>query len=67
MITLQYNPNCNPIGKVTIKTKSNYRKLNGKTLDVVEYVPQQRVTCLVPNDWGTGFFKADFSPNECKL
>lgn len=68
MITLVHSPNNKPIGKVTIKTKSNFRNLNGKTLDVVEYVPQQRVTCLVQNEYyPTEFLKCDFSPNECFL
>ncbi len=49
--------------KVKIKTKSNYRDLNGQWLDVVEAVGK-RITCSVPSEFQLGAVNADFDLSE---
>jgi hypothetical protein len=52
------------IGRTIINTKSNFRNLNGKVVDVVEMVGN-RVTCLIFADEHQKYVKADFSKSEC--
>jgi hypothetical protein len=49
--------------KVTIKTKSNYRNLNGTTQDVYEVV-DTRVTCLIFFNEYQKAFQVDFHISE---
>jgi hypothetical protein len=49
--------------KVTIKTKSNYRNLNGTTQDVYEVVGT-RVTCLIFVDEFQKSIQVDFHISE---
>lgn len=46
-----------------IKTKSNYRKLNGKWLKVIEIVGK-RVTCKVYMEEFNKYTNVDFTLNE---
>ena len=52
------------IGRTIINTKSNFRNMNGKVVDVVEMVGN-RVTCLIFADDLQKFVKADFVKSEC--
>jgi hypothetical protein len=53
------------IGSAIINTKSNFRNLNGTIAQVIDYVPNRRVTCLIWAEDLQKFISADFSPNEC--
>ena len=57
--------NTQPLGYAIINTKSNYRNLNGTAQPVIEYVPNQRVSCKVWADDCGKFVTVDFSPKEC--
>lgn len=49
--------------KVKINTKSNYRNLNGKWLEVFEAV-ESRITCFVLDDETGKVIKIDFNVSE---
>ena len=52
------------LGRTIINTKSNFRNLNGKVVDVVEMVGD-RVTCLIFAEDLQKYVKADFGKSEC--
>ena len=52
------------LGRTIIKTKSNFRNLNGKVVDVVEF-KGNRVTCRIWAEDLQKFVNADFTKNEC--
>ena len=51
------------IGFVSVQTKSNYKKLNGKHLPLIE-LAGRRVTCLVYDEVYAKWVTTDFSLNE---
>jgi hypothetical protein len=53
------------IGSAIINTKSNFRNLNGTIQQVIEYIPNKRVSCKIWAEDVQKFITADFSPNEC--
>jgi hypothetical protein len=52
------------VQRTIIKTKSNFRNLNGKVVDVVEMVGN-RVTCKIWAEDLQKFVNADFTKSEC--
>jgi len=50
--------------RTIINTKSNFRNLNGKVVDVIEMVGN-RVSCKIWHDEFQKYVTADFSKSEC--
>ena len=53
-----------PVQRTIIQTKSNFRNLNGKVVDVIEMVGN-RVSCKVFANDLQKFVTADFGKSEC--
>jgi hypothetical protein len=52
------------LGRTIINTKSNFRNLNGKVVDVIEMVGN-RVSCKIWAEDIQKFVTADFTKSEC--